>query len=307
MRWVFLVIGGVATAVMLLISMRLNFLFGYSLGQTPEKAWAFGFVSVVSDAWKGLGPIYIFSLIHMKRWPQVAAAASIWVVCLIYSVTSAVGVAVEDRTTRSGSRETLVMNYEETSAELERLEKKRKGLREHRSAAEVEAAINAVLSRPVESYQRIRGTVGDLSSNCQRVDARTAEACAEASKLREELAAANEERDLERRLSELRSQVRELRERGAVRTADPQAELLARISGGRLSPHDIGPGLSLLLAITIELVSAFGPAVLSTYAEATERNDCERHSQQPGSVMDYLAERIEPAAGSETALRKRAL
>ena len=105
MRQLFLIVGGVATAAMLLISMRLNFLFGYSLGQTPEKAWVFGFVSVVSDAWKGLGPIFILALIRTQRWPSVASAASIWIVCFIYSVTSALGVAVEDRSTRTGSRE----------------------------------------------------------------------------------------------------------------------------------------------------------------------------------------------------------
>ena len=81
MRQLFLIVGGVATAVMLLISMRLNFLFGYSLGQTPEKAWVFGFVSVVSDAWKGLGPIFILALIRTQRWPSAASAASIWIVC----------------------------------------------------------------------------------------------------------------------------------------------------------------------------------------------------------------------------------
>ena len=36
MRSLFLIVGGVATAAMLLISMRLNFLFGYSLGQTYD-------------------------------------------------------------------------------------------------------------------------------------------------------------------------------------------------------------------------------------------------------------------------------
>ena len=82
---------GVATAAMLGISMRLNFLFGCSLGQTPEKAWVFGFVSVVSDAWKSLGPIFILALIRTQRWPSAASAASIWIVCFIYSVSSARG------------------------------------------------------------------------------------------------------------------------------------------------------------------------------------------------------------------------
>ena len=114
MRQLFLIVGGVATAAMLLISMRLNFLFGYSLGQTPEKAWVFGWVSVISDAWKGLGPIFILALFRARHRWSTAGAALIWIVCFSYSVTSALGVAVEDRSTRTGSRETIVMNYEET-------------------------------------------------------------------------------------------------------------------------------------------------------------------------------------------------
>ena len=232
--------------------------------------------------------------------PRIHRAGSIiWIVCFSYSVTSALGVAVEDRSTRTGGRETIVMNYEETITEVGRLEKRRAGLRAHRTAAELEAAIKALLLRPVESNQRIRGTVGEISNNCQRVASRTTEACAEVSQLREELAAANEERDLDRRLSELTDQARQLRERGATKATDPQAELLARLSGGRLSPRDVGPGLSLLLAMTIELVSAFGPTVLSNYADATKGND-RTGGKRIGLVIDYLSDRIEPAANTET-------
>jgi len=75
MRQLSLIVGGVATAAMLLISMRLNFLFGFSLGQTPEKAWVFGWVSVISDAWKGLGPIFILALFRARhRWSTAGAA-----------------------------------------------------------------------------------------------------------------------------------------------------------------------------------------------------------------------------------------
>jgi hypothetical protein len=296
MRWLFLIIGGLATAAMLLISMRLNFLFGSSLGQTPEKALVFGCVSVISDAWKGSGPIFILALYRAKRRWSVAGAAAIWIVCFCYSISSALGVAIEDRSSRTGSRETMVRNYDETVAEEKRLAEKRKGLPRHRSAAELEAAINTGFLRPVESSQRIRGAVGELSNNCHRADSRTAENCAEIGRLREELAAANEERDLDRRLLALAIQARALRERGAMKAADPQAELLSRLSAGLLSPADIGPGLSLLLAMAIELVSAFGPTVLSNYAEATARSD----GKPVDRIVDYLAERIEPAANADT-------
>ncbi len=298
MRWFFLIVGGLATALMLAISMRLNFLFGFSLGQTTERAWVFGSVSVISDAWKGLGPILILALLRERRWPSAFGAAAIWIVCFMYSVTSALGVAIEDRTARTGFRETLQMNYAESQAEIARLEQKRKGLRPHRAASEVEAAISALLAKGVISNQRTRGTIGSLSDGCQRTDPRTIEACAEVSKLREELAAANEERDLDSRLVQLAQQARELREHGGARAADPQAQLLARLSRGAFTTGDIGPALAMLLAMMIELISSFGGAVLAAYADVTVRKAPATSNTQSASVIGYLAERVEPAAAN---------
>ncbi len=298
MRWLFLIVGGLATALMLAISMCLNFLFGFSLGQTTERAWVFGSVSVISDAWKGLGPILILALLRERRWPSAFGAAAIWIVCFMYSVTSALGVAIEDRSARTGVRETLQINYSESQTEIARLEQKRKGLRAHRSAPEVEAAINALLAQSVVSNQRARGTIGSLSDGCQRIDARTIEACAEVSKLREELAAANEERALNDRLLQLGVHARELRERGAARVADPQAQLLAKLSRGALTAGDIGPALAMLLAVMIELISSFGGAVLVAYADATVHNAAGTGNKHAGTVIGYLAERVEPAAAN---------
>jgi hypothetical protein len=186
------------------------------------------------------------------------------------------------------------MNYGELQSEIGRLDEKRKSLREHRAQSEVEAAINALLARSVITNQRMQGTVRSISHDCQRTDARTVELCAKVSELRGELAVANEEHDLSARLVMLSEELRQLRERGGARAADPQAELLARLSGGSLAAHDIGPALSVLLAIMIELVSAFGLAVLSASAEATNR--AKDTNEKGGAVIDYLAERVEPAA-----------
>jgi hypothetical protein len=98
----------------------------------------FGCVSVISDAWKGLGPIFILALYRAKRQWSAAGAAAIWIVCFSYSISSALGVAIEDRSSRTGNRETMVRNYDETVAEEKRLEEKRKGLRRHRSVTELE-------------------------------------------------------------------------------------------------------------------------------------------------------------------------
>ena len=205
------------------------------------------------------------------------------------------------------------MNYDEFTADAKRLEEKRNGLRAHRSAPIVEAAINALFMHPVESYRRTSSTVGEVSANCQHADQRTTDVCAEVAQLREELAAAKEENELNREIAKLKDEARDLRERGAIKSSDPQAELLSSVTGGWLSPRDVGRALALLLAMTIEFVSAFGPTVLSSYAEATERRDATRRDEVPaesssaGLVIDYLSERIEPAANTETRFRKCSL
>ena len=76
-------------------------------------------------------------------------------------------------------------------------------------------------------------------------------------------------------------------------------EFLSRLSAGLLSPSDVRPGLSLLLALTIELVSAFGPTVLSNYAEATERSEGKARDNPADRIADHLAERLEPAANTD--------
>jgi hypothetical protein len=311
MRWFVLSIGGVTAAAMLCISMRVNFLFGYALGQTPERAEVFGWVSVISDFWKALGPIFIVALFRAKKSAAVVASF-IWAACLLYSITSAVGAAIEDRSSRAGNRETIVMDYDEFTAEAKLLEEKRSDLRKHRPAPIVEAAITALLMRPVESSRRAPSTIGEVSANCQHTDQRATDACAEVAQLREELATAKEENDLNREIAKLKAKARELRERGAIKSSDPQADLLAGLTGGWLSPRDVGRALALLLAMTIEFVSAFGPIVLKSYAEATERchtarrdkasaaTSLEKPAETPGLVIDYLAERIEPGTNTDT-------
>jgi hypothetical protein len=236
----------------------------------------------------------------------------------LYSVSSALGIAISDRSVLTGGRETLRASYADVVAEIETIEKKLAGLTKHRSAREVEAAISAALMEPVTRGTRLLGTVGVLSADCTRVETRTAELCADIAVLRQELAAAIEGQRLEKRLGELRSQVQSLRERGATLSSDAQAELFARLTRGWLSVADVGPGLALLLALVIELVSAFGPAVLAGYADATRTTKSEEdapsrlvaagrgvpqqvalHRDEGEVVSEYMAERIAPAGETQ--------
>lgn len=289
--------GAIATAAMIAISMRLNFLFGYSLGQTPEKALVFGAISAIADAWKGLAPVFIVGLARARRWGSALAAGIVWAACFLYSVSSAIGIAVQDRAALTGGRETLPAAYKIVRSELAAQETQRKTLAKVRSSGEIEAGIAAILARPIIGGDRVRGTVATISSSCARTDARTAEACAEVAILRQELASAIEAARLDDRLSALRRQAAELRDRGAILSTDPQAEFFSRVTWGRMSVRAVGLGLVVLLAIVVELVSAFGLAVIVAYVDAT-RDRQENESAVAGTAIDYMAERIEPGEAS---------
>jgi len=113
----------------------------------------------------------------------------------------------------------------------------------------------------------------------------------------------------------LRKQARELRDRGGDNPADPVAELFAWMSRGVLSVRDVGFGFPVAFALLIELVSAFGPIGVATYARATgsaraaevaspasptslPQGAGEIQHQGMGSVVDFVAEQTAPASES---------
>jgi hypothetical protein len=160
----------------------------------------------------------------------------------------------------------------------------------------------------------VRGTVGSVSARCTRVDSRTTEHCHQIAQLRARLAAATGASRRTARIVELRQQARELRDRGAADVADPVAELFAWMSRGLLSVRDVGFGFPVAFALLIELVSAFGPIGIATYAAATRTpvfGDAMASPASPaalsegiariedhstGSVIDFVAEKTVPTA-----------
>src|SRR5947209_5937658 len=126
MRVFFLMCGWLATAATIVISMRLNFLFGTALGQTADKALVFGCVSLVADAWKGLAPLFVFALLRERRLPSAAAGSIVWLVCFLFAVSSALGIAIQDRMTMTEGGEVLRAGYQDIRSELDQTEIKRR-------------------------------------------------------------------------------------------------------------------------------------------------------------------------------------
>jgi hypothetical protein len=314
-RWLVILALSVATAGMFLISMRANYLYGRSIGQSPETQEALAWANVGADIWKGFALIVIATLLRNRSYRAAAATTLTWLVCLSFSVTSAIGIYVQERTSLTGSREAKHASYEDALKELASVEGKLKGLARHRSVGEVEAAIAGVLARPIVIADRVRGTVGSLSTHCTKDDKRTADACAEVAKLREELAVANEGVKLGQRATALRNQIAKLRDTGGSEAPDPVGLFWEWLTRGWITVRAVGFGLPLFFALMIETVSAFGPLAIVAYAEATRRQSssdmtrvvaarrAESRSDIPliateiGQIVPFIAERTEPTAG----------
>lgn len=260
---------GLATAAMFVVSMRGNYLFGYEIGQTLEKRQLFAWANVAADIWKAFGLIALTVLWRNRQRRMAFIGGVAWFICLLSGVNSAIGVYVQDRLGVTGTREAKHATYKDSEKELGELEQKLKGLAAHRGVGQVEAAIAAVLNTAVVIDERVRGTIGQRSADCTKIDTRTAEGCARVAALREELAVANERKSLEPRIAVLRQKLAEMREGGASGASDPVAEFYAWATRGLLSVRDVGFGFPLFFALLIEVVSAFGPITIARYAELT--------------------------------------
>ena len=317
-RWVVIVILSLATTAMVIVSMVLNFFYFSSYGQTPVKQIAFGVLSVIADVWKACAPVAIYELWTARLRRMATLGAIMWIPCFIVAVSSALGLLATDRMALTGGRETLRANYADVEHDLEEAQGKLKNLRDHRSKAEVDAAIATVLARPVG-----RTTVGALSRDCTLTHSKTAEACAEVAALREELAAAVEARKLEMRIAQLREESRRLRERGGTLASDPLGELYAFLSRGMISAKDVSFWLVFVVAIMGELLGAFGFALVAAFARVTRPSQTQPDTsgstqasrevasqaqgkvdalvvehQTVGNLMLYFTERTELTAGT---------
>lgn len=314
-RWIVLVALSLATAVMVLVSIRGNYLYGYSLGQSDEKRQLFAWANVGADVWKAFGLITVSMLWRAKRRRAALVASIAWFMCLLFGINSALGIYVQDRAALTGGREATHLTYTEAEKELAGVEAKLGARGVHRSSREIEAEIASILARGVVTGDRLRGTVGSISRQCTKLDARTREACEQVRELQREHASVADSEALDARASTLREEMRDLRERGSAVVVDPVAEFYNWLTRGLIGARDVGFGFPLFFALLIETVSALGPATIAAYAEASReagsgaprqavtRHDTPRlavagNGTLRRDVLEWLATRAVPTASN---------
>jgi hypothetical protein len=117
--------GAIVSLGFLFASAVANYLFGASLGRSPWEAHLYGAVGVLAVAMNALAPFYISWSLSAKRRITAASVALLWAVCLIYSTTSALGFAAENREGTAFIQQVSHDAYEDTRRELFDLEARR--------------------------------------------------------------------------------------------------------------------------------------------------------------------------------------
>jgi hypothetical protein len=314
-RWVVLGALSVATVLVLGVSVRGNYLYGHSLGQTDEKKLLFAWANVGIDLWKSFGLIALTLLWRTKQRRLAFGAALSWALCLVFGVNSALGLYVQDRSALIGGKRAAHATYLEAEAELAATEEKLRGRVQRRTTREIESEIASILARAVLTGDRLRGSVDSISQHCTRLDTRTRDACERVFALRREHASAMEAEALEARATALRRALAGLRESGGAVAPDPVAEFYTWLTGGFVGARDVGFGFPLFFALLIEAVSTFGPATIVAYAEASRptrggaaRQAVTSHGEPKlvaawrdglqQSVLEWIAARAVPTASN---------
>lgn len=292
-------IGWLVWALTLGASATINYLAGYGFGRAPIESHVFAMLGVAADLWKALGPIYIVTLVRHRRFLSAGLASIVWVACAAFAITAALGLAAQNRSGVVGTREATALTYTSAVEQLDELRRRRATISESRKPDAIDRKIDAILMRAIARV----GTVGLLSENCSKDHWRTRASCAEVAELKADRATAVAAAHLDEEISKLRLAMSRLRERGGTLEADPQAQLITRLTRGLLAAEDVGLAVVLLTVVMIEIISAFAPVVLYDFAAigrvdavATGR-DASRSTEalrEAPDIYEYLADRVEP-------------
>lgn len=247
MRYVISALAILAALCLMGASGLMNYQFWLSQGQSEREANVLGSVSVAFDIFKCVLPMTIALAWARKKRAYVVVASAVFALFFCFSFLSALGFAAGNRGNVSGGRESLGLRLEAASAELENAKIRLKEIGHSRAHSVIEAEITLLQQdrfwRGSSSCNWPSG--GEAQNYCKGYFAKRAE-----------LASAVEADRLTKRVSELTAEIQNLKSRGAGGDKDPQAGMLAVLSG--LSPDKAQKALIVSFAFLVELGAAFG-------------------------------------------------
>ena len=285
-------LGVIVAMVMFVISSAMNFRFGMTLGTTPLDSYFYAFASLTADGFKALLPFIVIGLWHGRKRTMALGAVGVWVLCVAWSMASAIGFASMTRDVTTAKRAATNDERQALRERADRLAKNIALLPAHRPAAVVSAAIeNADI--PPRIWRRTR-----KCTDVTRPDSRAA--CEPVLVLRQELATAQQAAKLEADLKQTRALLGKQKVIGE--RTDPQAETIASIlnwAGAGKKPADASAAdvriiLAVMITILIEAGSSLGFTVVALGSrDMPKRYVPNRHAAARERAERRLNRRIE--------------
>ena len=261
MRHALGVLGILAAGVLLVVSAAMNYRFGLSLGKTEFDGQIYGVASAAADCMKALVPFFLFAAIKNRAWSQAAASMLVWTVVMAYSLTSAFGHAALNRFDVAGQRTHDSNVYKEAQADLASAREQLSWLPQHRPIMAVKAEIEGLKgSRRWRTTKACTdATIRKSIAFCDSYRASVAE-----------LASAEKAAALDARIVKAQTTLASF-DGGTVNTqADPQAAVLAKLTGVDL--ENIQLAMTVFIALLLEIGSAFGMYIAFSQWRIYERH-----------------------------------
>jgi hypothetical protein len=247
MRHLLGVLGVLAAGVLLAVSAAMNWRFGYQLGKTELDGIIYGSASAAADCLKALTPFFFFAALRNRMWSQAVAAAIVGVVCTAYSLTSALGHAALNRFDTASARETQAQTYQDLRGDLKRAQDQLSWVPQHRPVATVQSDIDNLQNQRPWSW----------TSGCTDVTGKQGrEFCQSYHALTAEMASGQEANTLETRIAEVSAKLGSTSGSTASSEADPQAAVLAKLSGFEI--EKVQMAMTIFIALLLEVGSCFG-------------------------------------------------
>lgn len=279
------VLGVIAAGILLVVSAAMNYRFGFSLGKTSLDGQIYGAASAAADCFKALVPFFFFAALRNRMWSQALAAALVWTVVCAYSMTSALGHAALNRLDTTGQRAVQTANYNDLRADSKRAQEQLTWIPAHRPAETVAAELNVIKA---QRYWIATRECAEVSGKGAR------DFCQQFHKLNAELASAQESQKLETRISEIGAKLAKTTGATAMSESDPQASVLAHISGFDVT--QVQTALTIFVALLIEIGSGLGMYVAFAYWRLHDRK------AEPAEAPARAATiQVEPASAIQVA------
>jgi hypothetical protein len=254
------VLGVIAAGILLVVSAAMNYRFGFSLGKTAWDGQIYGLASAAADCFKALIPFFFFAALRNRMWSQAIAAALVWTVVVAYSMTSALGHAALNRLDSTGQRASEAAAYKDLRADSKRAQEQLAWIPAHRPGETVAAEVNVLKAQRQWT----------LTKECTQITGKTGrDFCQQYHKLNAEFASAQQSEKLETRIADIGSKLGKAGGGTVMAEADPQASVLAKITG--LDISTVQTALTIFVALLIEVGSGFGMYVAFAYWRLHDR------------------------------------